>query len=104
MGGDPLYMRTFGGMIFVRILATGANGKLGKEVARQGHEHEPILVGHNIFNITDSKTVSVLMHEVKPQAEIHCAVYTNVDGTESDVDRDFHVNVVGASNIAVGCL
>jgi len=41
---------------------------------------------------------------VQPSAVIHCAAYTNVDGAESDVDGAFRVNVVGAQNIAAGCL
>jgi len=42
--------------------------------------------------------------DVKPDAVIHCAAYTNVDGAEADADGAFKVNVIGSQNIAAGCL
>ena len=88
----------------MRILVTGANGQLGREIAKQGHNHELILTGSDTLNITDGQAVSKFFREVKPQAVVHCAAYTNVDGAESDVDGAFRVNVIGAQNIAAGCL
>jgi dTDP-4-dehydrorhamnose reductase len=88
----------------MRILVTGADGQLGKEIAKQGHQHELKLTDYNTLNITDCSAVTAYMREVKPQAVIHCAAYTNVDGAESDYDGAFRVNVAGAQNIAAGCL
>lgn len=88
----------------MRILVTGAKGQLGKEIARQGRGHELVLTDSDTLNITDGKAVASSFREIKPQAVIHCAAYTNVDGAESDVDGAFRVNVIGAQNIAAGCL
>lgn len=88
----------------MKILVTGANGQLGKEIAKQGHKHELVLTDYNILDITNSAAVAAFMRDVKPQAVVHCAAYTNVDGAESDYDGAFRVNVVGAQNIAAGCL
>lgn len=88
----------------MKILITGANGQLGRELARQGHGHELILTDFENLDITNGEAVEEYFRAVKPQAVIHCAAYTNVDGAESDIDGAFRVNVVGAQNIAAGCL
>ena len=88
----------------MKILVTGANGQLGREVARQGVGHELVLTDYDTLDITDGKAVALFMKEVKPEAVVHCAAYTNVDGAEADFDGAFRVNVIGAQNIAAGCL
>ncbi len=88
----------------MRIVVTGANGQLGKEIAKQGSDHELILTDHDTLNITNSSAVATFMKVIKPDAVIHCAAYTNVDGAEADYDGAFHINVVGAQNMAAGCL
>ena len=88
----------------VKILVTGANGQLGKEIAKQGLEHELILTDYDTLNIADGQAVSAVMREVRPQAVIHCAAYTNVDGAEADFDGAFRVNVVGSQNMSAACL
>lgn len=88
----------------MRIVVTGANGQLGKEIAKQASGHELILTDYYTLDITDSSAVAVFMKAEKPEAVIHCAAYTNVDGAEADFDGAFRVNVVGTQNMAAGCL
>lgn len=88
----------------MRILVTGANGQLGREVTKQGSGHELYLTDVDTLDITNGKAVSTLFREIKPDAVIHCAAYTNVDAAEVDPDGAFKANVVGSQNIAAGCL
>ncbi len=88
----------------MRILITGANGQLGRELARQVGSHELILTDLYNLDITKNTSVRDFFRETRPEAVIHCAAYTNVDGAESDSDGAFRVNVIGTQNIAAGCL
>ena len=88
----------------MKILVTGAAGQLGREIAKQGLEHELILTDSDNLDITDGKATMTFFRDVKPDAVIHCAAYTNVDGAEADADGAFKVNVIGSQNIAAGCL
>ncbi len=88
----------------MKIAVTGANGQLGKEIARQGVKHELILTDYDTLDVTDYSAVTAFMKTVRPDAVIHCAAYTNVDGAEADYDGAFRINAVGTQNLAAGCL
>lgn len=88
----------------MRILVTGANGQLGREVARQGKEHELILTDVHSLDIGNGGAVRDCLQSVQPDAVVHCGAYTNVDGAESDEDNAFRINVIGTQNVAAGCL
>jgi dTDP-4-dehydrorhamnose reductase len=89
----------------MKIVVTGANGQLGREVAVQGKDcHELILVGHDDLDICDGNAVKAFFTKFQPDAVINCAAYTNVDQAETDFDGAFKVNVIGSKNLAAACL
>jgi dTDP-4-dehydrorhamnose reductase len=51
-------------------------------------------------DITDPGSVAALIHETAPHVIINCAAYTDVDGCESNREKAFAVNGVGAGNLA----
>src|ERR1700677_3521406 len=86
----------------MRILITGAQGLLAKEVRRAGAGagHEPIAIDLPELDITDAGAVNAFFERERPEASINCAAWTDVDGAESKQDLAHAVNATGAGNLA----
>ena len=97
----------------MKVLVTGTSGQLGYDVMMEllKRGHEPIGAdrsgGEGEFkkiklDITDAKRVLEVIDELKPEAIIHCAAWTNVDGAEDpgNLDKVQVVNVDGTRNLA----
>ncbi len=92
-----------------KILVTGCNGQLGREINRiyQGSSE------YEIFNtdvacdhatkldITNIDQVLELAREVKPYAIINCAAHTGVDACETDQDNAYRINAIGPRNLSI---
>ena len=70
-------------------------------------EHDLVLtdvVGDVQFlDITDTSAVMSAVGESRPDAVIHSAAYTDVDGCERDPDKAYLVNGLGTWNVATAC-
>lgn len=87
----------------MKILVTGANGQLGKDLIKElkSRGHTPLGIDREDGDIADLDTVLRLFDEKKPEAVIHCAAYTAVDRAESDKEACFAANVTGSRNMAL---
>ncbi|MDZ7836894.1 MAG: dTDP-4-dehydrorhamnose reductase [Actinomycetota bacterium] len=83
----------------MRILITGSRGQLGSQlISLGGSEHQ--LYGYDLdMDITDAEKVKTEFARVEPQAVIHCAAYTDVDGCEDRVQFTYDVNTTGTENL-----
>ncbi len=86
----------------MRLLITGAAGMLGSDLRRAA-----VATGCDVTALTraeldigDAEAVNTAVAEVRPDAIVNCAAYTNVDGAESDPDGAAAVNASGAGNVA----
>lgn len=87
----------------MRLLVTGAQGQVGRELARLGTGHELLALGRKELDITDEEAVSAAIREFKPDAVINAAAYTAVDKAESDPETAYAVNRDGPSFLARAC-
>ena len=102
-----------------RILITGANGQLGRDLLHELSSRRVECIASDIqeeysgpencryiqLDITDSEAVRAALISAKPERVIHCAAWTAVDAAEDDANREkvYAVNVVGTENIARAC-
>ena len=105
----------------MKVLVTGVAGQLGYDVVNELSKRGHIAIGSDIrqeeelinkanfdryicFDITDKEQVDKVINEVKPDAIIHCAAWTNVDGAEDENNKPLvkKINVDGTDNLVKG--
>src|SRR5262245_1644353 len=85
----------------MRILITGANGMLGRDLRESLKGTAEIFpAGHAECNVADPSTLKSSFETIKPNLVINCAAYTDVDGCERSPDLAMTVNAAGAGNVA----
>lgn len=109
----------------MNILVTGACGQLGHDVINELYKRHHDVTGTDIndmfssiqdgsttlkipylqLDITDPEAVRCAVHELNPDAVIHCAAWTAVDAAEDErnIEKVFAVNFEGTKNIAFAC-
>jgi dTDP-4-dehydrorhamnose reductase len=88
------------------VLVTGANGQLGQAIQSIVGKYPSIdfvFCASSELNITDKTNCETVFEKYKPQFCINAAAYTAVDKAESEPERAFAINVMGAQNIAEVC-
>lgn len=87
-----------------KLLVTGANGQLGREISNMYEKRDGIEVVRTDvgeLDITDVDATVNMVKEVKPYAIINCAAYTAVDKCETDVDLAYKINAIGPRNLSI---
>lgn len=86
----------------MKVVVTGVQGQLGYDVAKQltARNHQVFGINRKTLDITDEKAVQAYIEEVKPDAILHSAAYTNVDAAEEDRDTAYNVNALGSKYLA----
>ena len=84
----------------MRICVTGSNGQVGTEVVELASAagHEVVALGST--DVADPALMGEAIGSARPDAVIHCAAYTDVDGCEGDPERAHRVNTEGVRVVA----
>jgi dTDP-4-dehydrorhamnose reductase len=89
----------------MKILITGSNGQLGRELAifcvSKGYE----VVGydHSSLDITNYEKAKRLIHQQNPSIIVNTAAYTNVERAEEEIRSAYSVNSDGPKILAKIC-
>jgi dTDP-4-dehydrorhamnose reductase len=86
----------------MRLLVTGAGGMLGAVVAdvARARGHEVVARPRAELDVTDVAAVQRAVAHAGPDAVVHCAAWTDVDGAEAHEAQATGVNGAGAGHVA----
>jgi len=98
----------------MKVFVTGVSGQLGRDVMLELKKRGVEATGSDrsgdgkgefnvvALDITDKENVEKVLTELNPDAIVHCAAWTNVDGAEDEKMRPIvkAVNVEGTQNLA----
>jgi dTDP-4-dehydrorhamnose reductase len=87
----------------MRIVVTGASGQLGHDLVDNLRHDNEVFPFDLDLDITDAGAVDEKIVEIKPDAVINAAAYTDVDGCELHPDLALKVNADGAENLSLAC-
>jgi len=94
----------------MRVLVTGAAGMLGTDVCVElsARGHEAIRAaragegreGFVPLDIADTRATVAAVRDLRPDAILNCAAWTDVDGAERNPEPAYKVNALGSWNLA----
>ena len=84
----------------VRVLVTGARGRLGAAIVEAFHDAQLIVYPRASLDITDAAAVSHAVSASRPDVIINCAAFNDVDGAESAPMAALAVNAFAPRNLA----
>jgi len=92
----------------MRVLVTGADGQLGRDVLDAltgrvpagGRRCSLLATDIGTMRVDDRDAVQYLLHAFRPELVLHCGAITAVDACETEVDLAYAVNAIGTRNVA----
>ncbi len=83
----------------MRLLITGAGGQVGRALVDVLSRYDVIACDRAALDVGDREQVLATVTHAEPDAIVHTAAWTDVDGCELDPDRAFQVNALGTRSV-----
>ena len=89
----------------MKFVITGANGMLARAAKKLGTGigDEVLALTRSELDISDRDAVLAAVADVRPDAILNCAAYTDVDGAETHEAAAYRANADGVENLAEAC-
>ncbi|MDO9045729.1 MAG: dTDP-4-dehydrorhamnose reductase [Methanobacteriaceae archaeon] len=88
----------------MKVLIIGSEGMLGHDLVEiLSAENEISTTTIDTLDITDIEKTIETVKNINPDVVVHAAAFTDVDGSETNADLAYKVNVLGTRNVAVAC-
>lgn len=88
----------------MKVLIIGSEGMLGHDLVDiLSTENEISTTTIDTLDITDIEKTIETVKNINPDVVVHAAAFTDVDGSETNEDLAYKVNVLGTRNVAVAC-
>jgi dTDP-4-dehydrorhamnose reductase len=86
----------------MKVAVVGANGQLGCDVVSAFRENRDVVVGltHQDIEISNIDSVSMVLRDVRPEVVVNTASMHHVENCESQPDKAYAMNALGARNLA----
>ena len=87
----------------ITVALTGAGGMLGHAIQKVFSDVHLIPFTRTDLDVTDLDDTVKKVRGTRPDFLIHAAAFTNVDACETEPEKAYLVNGVGARNLAIAC-
>lgn len=88
----------------MKILVTGGSGMLGREIcAGLSRRHLVVSPSSRELDVTRRDDCLAALEGQRPDLVVHCAAYTDVDGSEARPELAMAVNAQGTRHLVEGC-
>lgn len=90
----------------MRVAVLGCGGMLGRALlpALRSQGHDVVACPRTEIEVTDREAVRGRLTEIRPDAVVNLAAWTEVDAAEADEAGAARVNADGAGHVAVACV
>lgn len=85
----------------MKVVVVGANGQLGSDLCRELSSVEPAPLVHSEIEVADMDSVKQAFAKQQPDVVVNTAAFHRVDDCETERDKAFQTNALGAANVAV---
>ncbi len=87
----------------MRIVITGGLGQLGRALQKVLTNHDLVITDLPETDITNREAIEEIIQRAQAELVIHCAAFTDVDGSARNPELAYRINALGTQNVILSC-